>query len=306
MPSPKKAVVAADPRQMMSTREVADYLRIKERKVYDLVHAKKIPCSRVTGKWLFPKRLIDLWVAQNTEYGDTKGRRSRPLIAAGSHDLLLDWALRESRCGLAQQTGGSLDGLKRLADGEAMLAGLHVIDSATGAYNVPAVREALGSEPVVMLRWVEREQGLLLAPGNPLRISGIADLARAEARVVLRQAEAGSHILLLRLLAAQKLALADLKRLPQPALNQNDLALAIVEGKADAGVAIRAVAKQFRLEFIPLHKESFDVVMHRDDYFEPPLQKLFAFARGPEFAARAAEFGGYDISELGKVVYNGE
>ena len=76
---------------MMNTREIADYLRIKERKVYELVRAKEIPCSRVTGKWLFPKHLIDIWVAQKTEYARTGAeiRASAP-IAAGSHDPLLE------------------------------------------------------------------------------------------------------------------------------------------------------------------------------------------------------------------------
>jgi excisionase family DNA binding protein len=293
-------------REMMSTREVADYLRIKERKVYELVSAKQIPCTRVTGKWLFPKRLIDLWAAQHTEYALVNDATPAAPVVAGSHDPLLDWALRESRCGLALQTGGSLDGLKRLAKGQATMAGLHVLDADSATYNIPVVRASLAGRDIVLLGWVLREQGLLLRQSDSRRIQSLADVARSRARMVMRQPEAGSQILFNYLLSRDGVKPTDIVRTPHAALNQTDLGLAIVEGKADVGLGVRAVATQFRLDFHPLHEERFDLVMRRVDYFEPPLQKFFAFARSQEFAKRAAEFGGYNIERLGEVVYNGE
>ncbi|HEX6979917.1 MAG TPA: helix-turn-helix transcriptional regulator [Alphaproteobacteria bacterium] len=289
--------------ELMTTREVADYLRIKERKVYDLVRERKIPCSRVTGKWLFPKALIDLWVAQNSEPGPDVDNRAPAAIVAGSHDPLLDWAVRESRCGLAMLPGGSLDGLHRVAAGEAMLAGIHVRE-ADGTYNVGTVRNVMPRRDYVILEWAKREQGLVVAQGNPLGLRTVADLRVKKARVVLRQPEAGSQILLVQLLASAGLSPDQLTTLPNPALSENDLGLAIAEGKADAGVAVRAVANQFRLGFVPLQTERFDLVMRRRDYFQPPVQKLFAFSRTPGFHERAADLGGYDVGELGQVIYN--
>ena len=290
--------------EMMSTREVARYLRIKERKVYDLVRAKKIPCSRVTGKWLYPKDLVDRWVAQNTEYGATARERSAAPVVAGSNDPLLDWAVRESSCGLAVLPGGSLDGLRRLARREAMVAGLHVLDRETGIYNIPVIEQALGGQDIVVIEWARRDQGLIVAPGNPLGLTALADLATRKARVVPRQGESGSQILLVHLLAKAGRGLRDLDLISRPALSESDLALAIVEGKADAGLAVAAVARQFRLDFVPLHRERFDLVLRRRDYFEPPVQALLAFARSPAFIDRASELGGYDVSALGRVVWN--
>jgi len=293
------------PRDMMNTREVAEYLRIKERKVYDLVRAKKIPCSRVTGKWLFPKQLIDQWVAQKTDYADTaRPRASPPPVAAGSHDPLLDWAMRESRCGLAALPGGSLDGLKRLVEGEAMLAGMHVPDAESGDFNLPLVRETVPNGDLVVIEWAWREQGLVTAPGNPLGLKTLADLRERKARLVQRQHEAGSQILLIHLLSETGIRLGDLQRSPKAALSENDLGLAVAEGKADVGLAIRAVATQFKLDFVPLARERFDLVMRRRDYFEPPVQKLLTFAREPAFLARARDLGGYDAANLGRVVWN--
>ncbi len=101
---------------MMTTREVAEYLRIKERKVYDLVKARRIPCTRVTGKWLFPRPLIDAWVSRSAAAVTPP---APPPVIAGSHDPLLEWCLNQAGAGLAMLPGGSLHGIERLAAGDA-------------------------------------------------------------------------------------------------------------------------------------------------------------------------------------------
>ena len=297
---------------LMTTREVADYLRIKERKVYDLVRQGNIPCSRKAGKWLFPKPLIDRWILQGVAPTDL-ARGPAPAIIAGSHDPLLDWAVRESGCGLAFLSGGSLDGLARVADGEAAACGVHMRDPDTGAYNVPWVSRSLGGRDVVVMRWAQRQQGLLVAAGNPLAIAAIADLGgggggrpRVGPRVGQRQEGAGSQMLLRQLLADAGIEPDDIGLVSPPARSEDDLAMLIADGKADAGVAIAAVAHHHRLDFVPLAKECFDLVIRRHDFFEPPMQTLLAFARSDPFRVRAGELTGYDISDLGQVVWNGD
>ncbi len=290
---------------MMTTREVADYLRIKQRKVYDLVRKRQIPCSRVTGKWLFPKELVDLWVIEHVEYQGERRLGQPPPVVAGSHDPLLAWALRHSRSNLAMLAGGSLDGLQRLARGEAALAGVHLIDPESAEYNVEAVRRRLPGLDVVAVEWAWREQGLVLASGNPRGISRIEDLRDKQVKVVRRQDEAGSEVLLRHLLAEAGVDQAALNLVPQHARSESDLALTIFEGKADAGLAIAAAARRYRLDFLPLARERYDLVVRRRDYFEPPMRKLLRFAATPEFAARAAEMGGYDIAGVGRITFNG-
>ena len=291
---------------LMTTREVADYLRIKERKVYDLVRQGNIPCSRRAGKWLFPKALIDRWILQGVVSTDI-ALGPAPAIIAGSHDPLLDWAVRESGCGLAILAGGSLDGLSRVADGEAAACGAHMRDSDTGTYNVPWVSQVLGGRDVVVVRWAERVQGLLVTAENPLGLTGIADLGgSAKPRVGQRQEGAGSQMLLRQLLAGSDIKLDDVNLVSPPAQTEDDLALLIVDGKVDAGVAIAAVARPYGLDFVPLAEEYFDLVIRRHDFFEPPIQTLLAFARSEPFRIRAGELSGYDIGELGQVVWNGD
>ena len=287
----------------MNTREVADYLRIKERKVYDLVAQRKIPCTRVSGKWLFPRELIDLWLMGSAEGPEPPAARPEPpAIVSGSHDPLLEWAVRESGSGLAVLFNGSLDGLERFAAREAQACGLHVLDPDSGQYNAPLLARRLAAEPVVAVEWAWREQGLILPPGNPLSIGSVADLAGR--RFAARQKEAGSHILLTHLLGEAGLDAAALRLEGPPLRSETEVALAVAGGGADAGLGVHAAARQMRLDFLPLARERYDLLVWRRLYFSEPFQALLALARRPAFARRADDLGGYDTAGLGTVRYN--
>lgn len=289
--------------EMMTTHEVADYLRVKERKIYDLIRQEQIPCARVSGKWLFPKALIDRWVLQNLQ-GAAVETAPVPSVIAGSHDPLLEWAVRESGSALAFLAGGSLDGLERVANGAAALCGTHMRDPDTGDYNIPWVERVLSGSDVVVIAWARRQQGLVVAQGNPLGIRQVADLAKG-VRVVPRQEGAGSRLLLEQLLGREGIDAAQISYCETVARTEADLGAMIVDGKADAGLAIGAVASMFRLDFLPLHEERFDLIVRRRAFFDEPFQKLLAFTRDPAFEIRAEELGGYDVSATGSVVWNG-
>jgi putative molybdopterin biosynthesis protein len=283
---------------LMTTGEVAAYLRLKERTVYDLVARQAIPCSRATGKLLFSRPLIDAWVEAHTDMPKGEAPAS-PRIYAGSSEPLLEWSLRQSGSGLAVLTGGSHRGLEAMARGEAVLAGIHLRDRETGDYTLPAIRATLLFGDVVAIRWARRSQGLIVAAGNPHGITGLADAIRRGLRLARRGPESGSDLLLADLLERENLPAA----LDGPvAETQGDLAGLVAMGEADCGLGIAAAAAG--LGFLPLVWEEFDLVMRRRDYFEPPVQALLAFARTEDFARRAERLGGYDLTDHGKVRYN--
>ncbi|MBE0434600.1 MAG: helix-turn-helix transcriptional regulator [Methylomicrobium sp.] len=289
----------------MTVHEVADYLRVKERKIYDLINQKQIPCTRVTGKWLFPRYLIDMWLMQNSESVSQDALlRGAPEIVVGSHDPLLEWALRESGRPMAMQTTGSMEGLSRFAAGEALICGMHVLDTASGEFNTPAIKNALPDHGVVAIEWAWRQQGLIVAPGNPLELHSLEDIAEKKALLIDRQSGAGSRILLDHLFEKAGVDKSLIKTMDKPARTEIDVGLTISNGKADVGIAVASVARQLRLDFIPLTKERFDLVMRRFDYFEPPIQNLLELTRSPAFIEKAEELGGYDLSGSGKVVLN--
>ena len=290
--------------EILTTAELARYLRLKERAVYDLVRSKRIPCARIGGKWLFPRSLVDAWIKRHTRGDDAASPQMPPPILAGSHDPLLEWALVRSRSGLASLGGGSLDGLDALREGRAVAAALHIVDPDTGAFNVPALQSALPDQDIVAFGWAWRQQGLLVAKGNPKKLRTLGDLRRRRVTTILRQPAAGSHVLFLHLLAEAGVRLAELDALAGPAFNETEIAAAVREGRADAGFGVAASAGALGIDFVPLARERFDIACRRRDFFEPGLQRLLAFARTPACAKHAERLGGYDLSCLGEVALN--
>jgi excisionase family DNA binding protein len=287
---------------MMDTREVAAYLRLKERRIYDLVRANALPHVRATGKLLFPRAEVDAWLASKSKSAPKAGKTA-PAIIAGSHDPLLEWAARESGSGLAVLACGSRSGLDKLAEGAASVAAMHWLDDG-GEYNIPLVRARMTDGDVVVIEWAQRSQGLVVASGNPMKLRTVADLVKKKARVVVRQPASGSQRLLELLAAKAHIAIAALRTVGKPALAETDLAAAIRDDKADAGIAIEAAASAHGLTFVPLVSERFDLVVRRRDYFEPAVQTLLAFGRTDEFRERAQRLGGYDVANTGRVVFN--
>jgi putative molybdopterin biosynthesis protein len=288
--------------ELLTTEEAAVYLRLSERKLYELVANGAVPCTKVTGKWLFPRAALDRWLIAGLVL-PALAQAPAPPIVGGSHDPLLEWALRESGSGLASLPEGSEAGLRRLARGEIAAAAIHVhrLDGDDEAANLDAVADASGLHDVVVIAYARREQGLVAASGNPLQLRDIADVAARRARLALRPQGAGAQLLLLALLARAGLAFDALALVKPACPTGTDIAQAVRSGRADCGIATRAVAQAAGLDFVPLTWERFDLALHQRDYFRPGLQALFKFVRTGAFRDRAAELAGYDVSEAGDV-----
>ena len=276
----------------LTTKEVAELLRVKERKVYDLAAAGEIPHRRITGKLLFPSAEILAWI----EGGGDTAPAERPAVLTGSHDPLLDWAVRECGSGLATLLNGSLDGLDCFVDGRAALAGLHIPEEA--GWNVETVA-ARGVRGAVLIGWAVRARGLILSEHMRGEVQGFADLEGK--RVVMRQPGAGAAALFGRLLSKEGLTETDLMPSAELARTESDAAAAVAAGDADAALGIEAMARQFHLPFLPLVEERFDLLVDRRAYFTDRVQTLLAFARGDALKHKAAAMGGYDLSETGTV-----
>jgi excisionase family DNA binding protein len=287
--------------EFLTTREVAALLRVRERKVYDMAAAGEIPCRRVTGKLLFPRADVETWLAGPSAAPPVRPA-VRPNVIAGSHDPLLDWALREAQTGLATFFDGSLDGLKRLSADEAMACGLHVFEPRHDGWNVDHVSASDAGRSCVLLEWAKRRQGFIVGTGVKDDIHDIGDLRSR--RIALRQKTAGSRILFDHLLARSGLTHDDLTVVSATARTETDAATLVASGQADVSLGLEAGARQFNLAFVPLLEERYDLLIDRRSYFEAPLQSLFAFSQSAEFARKAEAMGGYDLSGHGHVHWN--
>lgn len=281
--------------EFLTTREVADLLRIKERKVYDLVAEDAIPCIKATGKLLFPKAALKEWLGQKDSH--------RPNVLSGSHDPLLDWAIRESNCGLATQLDGSLSGLDCFEASNSMATGLHVLhlDAVTGTehWNIPSVSDRFANAQVVMIQWAWRQQGLVLSK----RKSDITNLAQLKAcRIAIRQSGAGGMILFNHELKAHGLSLSDFE-VVDTCRTEAEVIAAVASGQADFAPGLLNLASLYGLDFLPLREERFDLLVDRYGYFDKPFQTLLEFTRSKAFQKKLTNMPGYKTDELGKVVW---
>lgn len=292
--------------EFLTTSEAADYLRLGERKLYELVTNGAIPCTKVTGKWLFPRHELDLWVLSGMARPAGMLTAEPPPVVGGSQDELLDWSLRESGSGLGSMTEGSARGLERLQRDEVMAVAVHFhsLDAegnlASDA-SATALRDAPDLHDALLVAFVRREQGLVLPPGNPKRLRGLSDVLALGSRMAMRQQGTGAQMLLDVLLTRAGATMRDLRRVETPALTGPDLAEMVRAGQADCGVATRAAARSAGLDFVPLVWENFDLAMRQRSYFRPAMQALIRFLSERRLRQRAEELTGYDPSPAGQI-----
>ncbi|MFY9807328.1 MAG: substrate-binding domain-containing protein, partial [Pseudonocardiaceae bacterium] len=229
----------------------------------------------------------------------------RTIVAIGSHDLVLDLAasaLRSADPGmtLASSNVGSLGGLVALRDGLCHLAGSHLLDPETGDYTLPYLPRVLGCADVAVIRLVHREQGLLVAAGNPLGIIGIEDLTRPGLRYVNRPRGAGTRVLLDHELRRRGMAPGDVVGYQREEHTHLAVAAAVAAGGADAGLGTRSATRPFGLDFVPVTQEPYDLVMTRQAHDSALLAPLWTLLADHNFRTSIDALGGYSTAETGR------
>jgi putative molybdopterin biosynthesis protein len=229
------------------------------------------------------------------------------IVAIGSHDLVLDLASSALRADnplvtLASSNVGSLGGLVALRDGLCHIAGSHLLDPETGEYTLPYVDRVFGGArpDVAVVRLVERSQGLIVAPGNPLEIEGLADLRRPGVRYVNRQRGAGTRVLLDVMLGKLEITPSSVEGYAREEPTHLAVAAAIASGRADTGMGIMAAARAFGLDFVSLAVEPYDLVVAPGAMESPQLAPLWSLLQSDRFKASVEELGGYSTKDMGR------
>tara|TARA_B110000459_G_scaffold58348_1_gene65541 strand:+ start:517 stop:1386 length:870 start_codon:yes stop_codon:yes gene_type:complete len=282
-----------------TTEELADFLRIKSRKVYDLVSKDLVPHSRVMGKLLFSKIEISNWISGNKS--ENIQLKSIPIVLLGSHDPLLELAVKNSKSGIAMSFDGSTQGLERFKLNEGFVSGLHLYDNDENIWNIPIVKKQLSDKAVVLIEWAKRERGLIFKENNNIKNISIENYKGK--RLVRRQIGSGSEIYLQYILRTYNLSHDDFKR-TEIAYSENDAVHLVLSDKADVTLGLKSEAKKYQLGFCPIITERFDLVVDRKFWFEKPFQDLLNFCKTSHFKEIASNLDGYNIIDLGKVHFN--
>ena len=297
--------------KFITTKEVAKLLKVNDKMVYSLINEKGLPATKVTGKWMFPQRLVEEWLEMNIQnYRQSEldmSSDSGRLLLAGSDDPLFQKTLS-----LFQKKGygtvaffanlGSMGGLKCLRRGLCHIGVCHLLQDDNQEYNFDFAEREL-DRPPVFVNFSKREQGILLQKGNPKNIRAIADLARPDVRIVNRPLGTGTRLLLDFEIAKSDISIDSIAGYRHEVSRHLDVGLEIVAGKADAGPAIRAVAGLLDLDFMPLRWERFDLLIARERFFEQGIQQFMGLLHDVSFQQLAESFVGYDLSLCGKMVF---
>jgi excisionase family DNA binding protein len=294
-------------RRFMTVKQVAAYQQVNEKKVYALVREGKIPATKLTGKWLFPRDLEDQWLLESSHGGLLTDR----IVIAGSDDPLLFRAVThvatalQSKALMSYAATGSQLGLMLLARRRADVCGIHWGPADESYQRHPAlIRQFVQAGDWALVRLFRREQGLLVAPGLWSAEMGFEGLFQRGVRWFERQEGAGSQRFLRELISREELDPAD-RRITGRASTEREAASLVAMGQAEVGPGVRAVANEFGLDFVPIGWEAFDLALHRGIFFRRLFQRLLDYLRGDECRRQAKMLGGYDLSELGNLVWTG-
>ncbi|MGC5328646.1 substrate-binding domain-containing protein [Brevibacillus sp. SYSU BS000544] len=301
-----------------SPEEISKILKISKGTVYELIRRGEIPSYRVGKKIRVNPADLEIYTKSTlpisktvTPSGPVNIERlileSQGLILCGQ-DVVLDVLTRhmEKQSPLIRSLRsyvGSVDGLFALYRGTANATATHLLDAETGEYNLPYVRRMLPGQRVVVINLVYRTQGFYVAPGNPKSILKWEDLLRPDVRFVNREKGSGTRVLLDERLRHSNLDPKLIQGYDNEEMSHIAVASAVARGVADVGVGTEKAALQVReVEFIPLQKERYDLVLYKEDLEKPIFQTLVSVLRSREFRNEIDGMGGYDISKTGEVM----
>jgi len=297
--------------KFLTTKEVAKLLNVNDKMVYSLVNDKGLPATKVTGKWLFPRRLVEEWLETNVinycKPGNNYSSEHGVLLLAGSDDLLFQRALTLFHAKQTETVGffanlGSMGGLKSLRRGICHIGVCHLLQDDNEEYNFDFADQELDKTPV-FVNFSRRQQGILVRPGNPKGITCVADLAQDDVTIINRPLGTGTRLLLDYEIARSDISSGQIKGYHNVVARHLDAGLEIFAGRADAAPAIRAVAGILGLDFVPLRWERFDLLIARERFFERGIQNFIGVLHEKSFRDLAASFTGYDVSLCGKMLF---
>jgi len=293
------------PATFFSVKQVAEYLQLHEKKVYQLVNEGKIPGTKVTGKWLFPRELVDQWLLESSHGGVLTDR----LVIVGSDDPLLYRLVMhltqeiQDKALISYTSTGTQLGLSLLSQRKADVCGIHWGPVEESHVRHPALLQAYPAHTQwVLVRAFEREQGLIVSPEIYQQYQhNVAALLKAPIRWGIRQEGAGSQRFLLETLSQHHVELAQLQ-VQKVAYSERDAAAYVATKQVDIAPGSHSAAAEFGLKFLSMGWEGFDLAINRNIYFRTLFQRLTEYMQGAECKHLLGMLKGYRVERSGEII----
>lgn len=237
----------------------------------------------------------------------TPEKLQNTLVVIGSHDPLLDEVAdmmhrADPAVFMSSSHVGSMGGIMAIRRGEAHAGGCHLLDTETGVYNLSFLKKYFPNGGIRLVRCVGRQQGLMLAKGNPLDIKEFADIAKNGVRYVNRQKGSGTRVLMDYLCEQYAVNVSDIYGYEREELTHTSVAAQIANGSADAGMGIYSAAQLYDLDFLPICIEEYDLIIPDHAWETPVVQQLIATLKSPAFREKMLAMGGYTVDHPGEII----
>lgn len=237
----------------------------------------------------------------------TPEKLQNTLVVIGSHDPLLDEVAdmmhrADPTVFMSSSHVGSMGGIMAIRRGEAHAGGCHLLDTETGVYNLSFLKKYFPNGGIRLVRCVGRQQGLMLAKGNPLDIKEFADIAKNGVRYVNRQKGSGTRVLMDYLCEQYAVNVSDIYGYEREELTHTSVAAQIANGSADAGMGIYSAAQLYDLDFLPICIEEYDLIIPDHAWETPVVQQLIATLKSPAFREKMLAMGGYTVDHPGEII----
>jgi len=301
----------------LTAAEAAKILKISKYTLYELVKRGEIPAHHIGRQLRIDPTVLERYLRGALSHADTLPPDSPsdtpvpPVIRfVGSHDPVVELLFEFLKHGAIPVEAsisfkGSMDGLIALYRREAEISGAHLWDESSQDYNLSFVKHVIPGESVCLVNLVQREQGFIVAPGNPLHLETWEDITLEGLQFINRQKGSGTRLRLDAYLKSAKISPGQILGYEQEETTHSGVACLVASGQADVGLGVKAAAQRLGLGFVPLFQERYDLVCLGETAKSPVWQQLLDVLRSPGFIQAIHQHNGYDTTLTGKIIFEG-